>query len=134
MSVYANENTPVTSRRQWFGMLAGPVVWMTHFVFVYMVDEFVCKIDFFTTELLGLSAAAILVLLSTVATLAITGYAGWSSYRIWRSTAVEDQPEWQRSREEARLRFMGLSGVLVSSMFLLLTVGLTVAVIVLSPC
>ena len=134
MSAFPHENTPVSSRRQCFRLLAVPIVWMTHFVFLYMVDEFVCKIDFFTTEYFGLSVAAIMILLSTVATLAITGYAGWSSYRIWRSTNVEDQPEWQREREESRLRFMGLSGVLISGMFFLLTVGLAVAVIVLSPC
>lgn len=108
-----------TSAATWAALLSGPVVWITHFVGVYLMVEAVCGRAPIVT--MGSRAVSGVVLAATgVAAVACAAGAGWA---------------WRRSRDgngsEASL---GTAGMLlgVGSLAAVLAVGLPAAW--LEPC
>jgi hypothetical protein len=74
-----------SSRVIWVAFLGGPVVWITHFMVVYLVAETGCSGDGRGFELFDPPVPAATTLAATgLAVLACVGFAVWS-YRRWRA-------------------------------------------------
>jgi hypothetical protein len=93
----------------WAGVLAGPLVWAVQFLISYPVSSVSCLPDYRQNHLIALNIV-------TLAALAIVGFCGVNSWRIFRSapagSSIEGGQPWDRAR------FMGLLGVLVSLLFI----------------
>ena len=87
------EGTPVAvdvsrdrpARVIWVAFLGGPMVWITHFMLVYLVAETGCSGDGRGFELFDPPVPAVTTLTATgLAVLACVGFAIWS-YRRWQA-------------------------------------------------
>jgi len=116
--------TPAARRRQWLGFVGSPAVWTLYFVAVYVLNEAACKLT-----LLGATAVLPVATVLALLTLAAVGYAGWLAYQAWREG---DGAEAEDGGGNGR--FLGLTGLLLSSLFALMTVAVWVAAWVLRPC
>lgn len=123
-------------RSSWFYLLGSPVVWGAHFLVSYLWVEAVCQAGpvVLDATILGLTAAAHVVLALTLVSVIAASYVGWSAYRRWRELSQgQDQSASPASLEEGK-RFMAFSGMVLSLLFapIILLTGLPV--LVLNPC
>ncbi len=140
----AEEGTPVPvdvrrdlqARDTWLVLLAGPVIWFGHFMFVYLVAEAGCTGDGPGLSVFDPPVPTIVTLAATaVAALACVGFAVWA-YRRWRIGRGPGATG-GRARDIAgedpggKLAFAGYLLSLVS-IFSVLIVGLPA--LVLPPC
>lgn len=107
-----------SSRQQWFGFITGPTACSVYFILVYVLDEAACALK-------SVSPTAVLPLTTflTAVTLGLIGLAGWQAWAAWR---------W--GDDAGNGRFLGLSGLLLSGLFTLMTIATWVAAWVLMPC
>lgn len=59
-------DTNGAARMRWVLLLAGPVIWFTHFIAVYLATEVGCAIGGFGFRLVGLSGVAFVTVAATV--------------------------------------------------------------------
>lgn len=114
--------TPAARRRQWLGFVGSPAVWTLYFVAVYVLNEAACKLT-----LLAATAVFPVATVLALLTLAAVGYAGWLAYQAWNQGEEQDEPG-------GNGRFLGLTGLLLSGLFALMTVAVWVSAWVLRPC
>ena len=103
---------PMNQQQQaWRRWLTGPIVWTVYFMAVYLLVEAACEM-----VVLGETAVLPVTLLLTFITLALIAAAGYQAWRIDDDT------------------FVNKSSVWLNTLFLLLTLAVGVAVLVLKPC
>lgn len=102
-------------------LLAGPVIWITHFMVVYLLAEVACEFGLLTDTLLGLPVLSWVVLAATA--LAIGAIVPF----LAKSEAL-------RNSADSASRLAGFGGVLLDwlSIFAIAFVGLPAAA--LTPC
>lgn len=115
-------------------LLWPPILWMGYFLVVYLFNEASCQLDFWRTPIWGrvtvYNLLALVVSLVVLLTLAHLGYRGW---RLVQKKA-EPLPGVMAQATEERDRLIGLSTVMFTLFLALLTVGLALTFLVLSPC
>jgi hypothetical protein len=108
----------------WFGVFAAPLAWTAQLVIGYAFAEVECSKGSghwgfpSRTANIALSIAVLVVALS----------GGIAAYRSWRAAEEADEDV------RGRLAFMGLSGVLASTLFLALIVFTGIGVGAQEPC
>lgn len=114
-----------------FGFLAGPVIWIVHFMFVYIVAESGCTGDGHGLDLFDPPVTAIVTLVATVvACLACLANAR-VTFRMWRR-ATRGQEAKQESRgDDGSLSFVGLA---LSGLFFLATFAVGISAAVFTRC
>lgn len=116
--------------KRWVTFLISPVVWITYFLVVYVVDEIVCGLNVLRSTFWGqVTTADLIMLLLTILTLAACGVGFYLGRQIWQNSRQQEEPI-----STERDRFIGLSAMLMGGLFALLTVGMTAVIIVLKPC
>ncbi len=121
--------------RRWLALLLSPLAWIVYFTLVYLVDETSCGLFYFRSTIGGVTAVTLILLGLTLVTLlacAFSAYLGWQIRQTVAEAAV--RPDVQRTTGESRDMFIGLSAILLSVLFALLTVAIGTAVWVLPPC
>jgi len=119
MTHTAQEREPTQIHPEWFGLLAGPIIWSLYFLAGYLLVEFGCRGGWLTGAVAGLPAAPVAVLGLTVAALAAALWATASAARRWRALpAATDDAHWFRAEDWRR--FMVLAAVLLGGLFSLL--------------
>ena len=105
----------------WFGLLASPIAWALHLTLSYPLVPVVCAAGW---ELLlhAITAATALVALA----------AGWVSWRSLQQ--IREDPEAVPVQARSRGRFMAVSGLLLSALFLLVILVEGLPVFLLSAC
>lgn len=105
--------------------LASPIVWAVYFVIVYLLNEAACKIGLLRDSFVGISIFLMLP------ALAATVYVTWMSWRSANHPVAEHGGEINAAETE---RFTGQVGVWLNGLFVVLTLGVGVAAMVLLPC
>ena len=116
------------SWKLWFGVLGGPLIWITYLVVGYSTEEwFACSPSATDVgQLLGLSVHQFIIVI-TVITLAVTIASGLVAYSCLKRIPKTG------SDEIVRARWMATVGVMNAVLYLLLTVG-GAAVLLLNVC
>lgn len=133
------EGTPVPvdvardrpARANWVVLLAGPVIWITHFMVVYLAAEAGCTGDGPGLELFDPPVPRVVTLaLTALAAIACVPFALWA-YRWWRRKPRLDTGEQSPdvADDVADRASAGFAGLLLSSLsiFAILAVGLPAA-------
>jgi hypothetical protein len=102
----------------WFGILAGPVAWMTHLALEYFLVTLHCQLNGGDVE--------VYMAASTTALLALCAAGGFAGYLSWRRLSGPDVNNWAR--------FMAASGMVLSVLFLIGIILGTVPVYALEVC
>jgi hypothetical protein len=123
------------ARANWVVVLAGPVIWITHFMVVYLAAEAGCTGGGDGLNLFDPPIPRVLTLIATaVAVIACVPFVLWG-FRWWRSkdedvdVADPDRAhEVERAADRASAGFAGMVLALIS-IFAILVVGLPAAVL-----
>lgn len=135
MNVTAEKKQTNKSGQPWLILLVAPLVWMAYFLVVYLLDEASCGLGFWRNEVWGTVTVLGLVSLGvTVVTLLLITYIGYRGLKLWQK--AESVPAQNTTEKEVveRDRFIGLSVVMLSVLFVLLTVGVGLTFLVLRLC
>ncbi|HEX7002931.1 MAG TPA: hypothetical protein VF168_01940 [Trueperaceae bacterium] len=104
----AHQGSPL----MWFGVLGGGIAWSLHLLASYLLTESVCAVDPPRFQLLGLQGTSLLLLGITVLTAllalaaVIVGAGRWS--------------KWRGDDENQPASYLSLTGLILSSAFLLI--------------
>jgi hypothetical protein len=69
----------------WLLFLAGPVIWISHFMAVYLLVEAACATAATQHELLGMHVLSVATLAATAAAVILTVVTSGRAYARWRS-------------------------------------------------
>jgi len=134
MNVTAEKNQTNKNGQRWLILLVTPGVWMVYFLVVYLLDEAGCGLGFWHTAVWGrLTTLGLISLGATVITLLVIIYIGYQGLKLWQKAEIEQTHIPEKAKAE-RDRFIGLSVVMLSALFVLLTLGLGLTFLVLRPC
>jgi hypothetical protein len=110
----------MSPRRLWLAIIIGPLAWLIYLQTAYMLVPWACRRP--TGGLIALLAAGVLALALSTAGLA-TAWQAWR--RVDRSGA---------DTGSARARFMALTGIGTSALFVLIVVAGMLPLLLLAPC
>jgi hypothetical protein len=117
-----------------YQMLAGPVIWSLYFIVGYEYTEVACSIPHTGFPVwLYMASTQVIVVLTLLATLAIAG-AGWLSWRRWRQFQNDSHATAQLDDHDVPDRFLAQAGILLSVLFVLLTLLTGTAALFLEIC
>ena len=122
------------TRSLWLGLLTGPLTWAVYFILGYLLVEAVCKTDFLSFSLFGLTALSAIILLLTVLGLFITLYACFFNYRKWQQALEKGSQDFDDQLGHRPARFMALAGLLLGGLFTLIILLTGASVFILRPC
>jgi amino acid transporter len=122
----------------WALFLAGPVIWIFHFMVVYLIAEAVCQAGGTGREVWGLPLVSFVTVVATAVAVAAILAVTVLAYRRWRAQerrAREDPAEGAREhRDPRRDRTLMLSGVLLGLLFALSVIYVGLPALWLRPC
>ena len=118
-------------RLAWVLFLAGPVLWFTHFMAVYLLAEAVCAAGGSDTRWLGLRPVSIATLVATALAVLATGLLAGRAFGQWRQRR-DPSSDWLAGDDLNPGLLLG--GALLGVLFVvaILFVGLPAAFLV--PC
>jgi hypothetical protein len=116
-------------RALWFGVLTGPVAWLGHLLVSYVMASLTCRRAWPGFTLFGWSGGQALMVIFTLAVLALITAAGWQAYQHWRR--LRARAGWRGTGFD---QWVAFSGVLLSGMFFVAVVCAGVPAVVLLPC
>jgi uncharacterized membrane protein len=113
-----------------YSILAGPIVWAIHFVIVYMITEFGCRVNFNNWLFITPSNIYLVIVIVTVVSLLGVGFGGLLAYRQWKT-----QEQYNGADSSIRTHdFLVTVGMLLSALFLFAIVMTAVPTLFLSTC
>jgi hypothetical protein len=127
------------SRRNWAVFLAGPVIWFSHFMVVYLAAEAGCTGDGPGLEVLDPPVPVVATLVATVVAVALCAAATWWGWRWWqegRTTTGDGRRDRSTSTldDEGRSASLGFAGTILSAFSLLAVLFTAAPALVLGPC
>ncbi|MBW3576961.1 MAG: hypothetical protein KY462_04330 [Actinobacteria bacterium] len=128
-------------RRTWAVLLAGPVIWFSHFMVVYLVAEAGCTGGGPGLVVFNPPVPVVVTWVSTVIAVPLCAAAAWWAWRRWRASvdvlkgAPDDASELSGELDDDRRRgSLAFAGLLLS-LFSIVAVAFTAApAMVLGPC
>lgn len=120
----ASDREPVGQFSLWIGMLGGATAWAIHLVVAYALVPLACA--------RGLD---ILLYATIPTTIGLAGVSVWLAWRGWdRSNGDVDHDDRDEFLTLNRVRFMAISGILMSGFFLIVIIAQSVPILAYSPC
>jgi hypothetical protein len=113
------------------GFLGGPVIWISHFMFVYVIAEAGCTGDGRGLDLFDPPVTAIVTLAVTVVACVACLANARGCFRRWRRTAREHAETPKSHRDDGSLSFVGF---LLSGLFFLATLAVGTSAAVFTGC
>jgi hypothetical protein len=110
----------MSGRRLWLAILIGPLAWLVYLQTAYALVPWACRRP--TGGLIALLAAGVLALALSTAGLA-------TAWKAWRRADPTDA-----GTATARTRFMALTGIGISALFVLTVVAGMLPLLLLAPC
>lgn len=123
--------TESSSRMIWVFFLAGPVIWIVHFMAVYLLAEAACAAGAGGPRLLGFSLLALVTLVATVLAVGAAGVLAMRAYQIWRGR-TDASSDWLAGAE--RDAGLALLGWLLGAFFVVAILFVGVPAAFLDPC
>jgi hypothetical protein len=122
---------PGAPSRFWalYSVLAGPLVWFVHFVFVWAVAEMGCIANYTNMPILTPSAIRTIVVVATVVALAAVALGLFTGWR-WRGAVREGGV----SMAESRAKFLIQVGLSLSALFFVSIVVTALPAFVIGVC
>jgi hypothetical protein len=131
-----------------YSLLAGPVAWFIHFVLVWSVAEFGCRINFVNLELVSPANIRTFVVVTTLIALVAVAIAGLLAYRSWgatpghRTSAVDaastaEYTEYNRHSGwafEDRYQFLAIVAMLLNGLFVVSIIATAMPAFFLDVC
>ena len=113
------------------GFVIGPVIWISHFMFVYVIAEAGCTGDGRGLDLVDPPVTAIVTLVATVVACVACLANARGCFRRWRRTAQEHAETPESHRDDGSLSFVGF---LLSNLFFLATLAVGISAAVFTGC
>lgn len=130
-----NHNQPVDSKRLWFAVGAGPILWIIHLLAAYALASLPCIAPVFNFTMLGLPGIRFILIVFTVVVALVVFIAGFTGYRIWQSLRDEEREgDESDTPGKTRFRFMAFSGTLLSVLFGVAVLASAGPILALSVC
>jgi hypothetical protein len=101
----------------YFGWLGGAIAWAGHFAVVYVAAEFGCLGGLGDYVYAGINGVAWVVIVVTVLTLAVTGAAIWTAYRLDVYLEAEERGGTDTAAPRAHLARTGLITSIIFAFF-----------------
>jgi hypothetical protein len=121
-----------------FSLIAGPMVWVVHFLTLYIFTAIACARGFFHVEVLGLRIVLLVGGILTLIALVLILDAAVISWRRWRSEPPEGGeaplPPHDETDTDSRQRFMAYAGLLLSGISLVATMFETLPILIFTSC
>jgi hypothetical protein len=102
-------------------LLAGPMIWIAHFMAVYLLVEVSCGFDLLRSDALGIPVISLIVTASTLAAMAAVGWF------VFRSAAM-------RSSGGVVEEFVGFGGILLGTLFTVAIAFVGLPALMIPPC
>ena len=122
----------------WFGLCGGALAWSVLTIANYAIAAQVCYPQMvpLTTPKIGRGPLALILLVVAAGAILVSMIAAMVSLRNWRRTQDESQGDthWALDTGEGRTRFMAVSSLMTSAVFLLAILVHTSAILFVSPC
>lgn len=122
----------------WFGLGGGAVVWSVLTIALYATASQACypRMVPLTAPTMGDSTLRVTLLVTACVGIIIAVAAGLVSIRNWRRTSGESGggTHWALDTGEGRTRFMAVSSLMTSAVFLLAILVDTAAIFAVRPC
>ncbi len=119
----------------WFSLVGAPFVWAAHFMIMWAITEMGCRLGVADSRILGIYAAHLLAVISTLITLALISVSGLTAFRRWKELRADAPSETlDASSPVARTQFMNVLGMLFSTLFAVTVIYMVVPVFVLPLC
>ncbi len=119
-----DQQTPVSQFTIWVGLLGAAGAWALHLVYSYSLVPAACTAGMGPLMYLGIPVFLLLA-----------GGAGYLSWRVYEASQGPDgEPSDDELEAMKRLRFMALSGVVMSAFFFMVIIAQSVPIIVQDPC
>jgi hypothetical protein len=119
------------NHRRLLGVISGMIVWAIWFVIVYSLVGVGCDEGWNTIDVPGGNALSLAMLLSTAVALLLIWWSAVRGYQGWRR-GVEERVPGQEAQQ--RMRFMGLTMLVLSVMAAIGTVMVAIPILMLEPC
>ena len=136
MSTHDEDHVPLPADQGhglavWLLFLAGPTLWFTHFILVYVLAEVLCKPLAGVDGVTSLPLISVLTIVATIVFAVATAAGAWLAFRRWR--------EWQDSpRDEEQSAMQGetlvFTGFLLGLLFTVAVLMTGAPALVLRPC
>lgn len=121
-----------------FTLIVGPMVWVVHFLTVYITAAIACAHGFFHDELLGIRVVPLIGGVATLVALVLIVDALALSWRRWRGRPSGGEaaplPPHDGADVASRRRFMAYAGVLLSGIALIATVWQSLPLVFFASC
>ncbi len=119
----------VPSRRsQAFSLLASPAAFVIVAAFNYFVAPAACQLGLLQAGSSGNTLLGLIGLVVTLAGLGVTVWAGYTAHRNW------NQAQAAGAGSDTPARFMAAGGIMVSALFIALTIFVGLSGLALAPC
>ena len=121
-----------------FTLIAGPLVWVAHFLIIYITTAIACAHGFFNDEVFGVRIVPLVGGIVTAVAVVLILDAGWLSWRRWRGRPADGAPEslppLDSNDIRSRRRFMAYAGLLLSGAALIATIWEALPVFFFASC
>ena len=121
-----------------FTLIAGPLVWVVHFLSLYVLTAIACAQGFFHEEILAVRVVPLVGGAVTLVAVALILDAALLSYRRWRGMpwdgAPAPMPPHDRNDVASRRRFMAYAGLLLSGLALIATIWEALPLVFFASC
>lgn len=112
----------------WFGVLGGPIAWIVHVVFGYILEDTACSPASGSEAILGIGIVPLFSMMTAVLA-AVTALAGAVAYRC-----LGRMQGGTGTVAEQRARWMARAGIIVSVLFFVIIVFAFASFAILSVC
>lgn len=129
------------ARSIWVVLLLGPVVWLSHFMLVYLVSEAGCTGDGPGLRLLDPPVPVVTTLASTPVAVALCAFGAVWGWRLWRRSRADVPPAADGSAEldgrfddDRRRGALAFVGLLLSAFSVVAVLFTAAPALALGPC
>lgn len=119
-----------------FSLIIGPMIWVVHFLTVYLTTAIACAKGFFDLKIFGFGIVPLIVAVATVIAVGLILDGAVVAIRRWRGPwGVETPlPPHDQADKQSRRRFLAYAGLLLCGLSLIATVWEALPVLFMDSC